>query len=30
VAPEFLRAMLAHPKSREIDLVTIDETPQRL
>ncbi len=30
VTPEFLRAMLAHLKSREIDIVTMDEVHQRL
>jgi peptidoglycan/xylan/chitin deacetylase (PgdA/CDA1 family) len=30
VAPEFLRAMLAHLRSRGIDIITIDEVHQRL
>ena len=30
VAPEFLRAMLAHLRSRGIDIVTMDEVHQRL
>ncbi|WP_291862644.1 polysaccharide deacetylase family protein [Bradyrhizobium sp.] len=30
VAPEFLRMMLAHLRSREIDIVTMDEVHQRL
>jgi peptidoglycan/xylan/chitin deacetylase (PgdA/CDA1 family) len=30
VAPEFLRAMLAHLRSRDIDIITIDEVHQRL
>jgi peptidoglycan/xylan/chitin deacetylase (PgdA/CDA1 family) len=30
VAPEFLRAMLSHLKSRDIDIVTMDEVHQRL
>jgi peptidoglycan/xylan/chitin deacetylase (PgdA/CDA1 family) len=30
VTPEFLRAMLSHLKSRDIDIVTIDEVHQRL
>ena len=30
VEPEFLRAMLAHLRSRNIDIVTIDEVHQRL
>ncbi|MBI5264482.1 MAG: polysaccharide deacetylase family protein [Bradyrhizobium sp.] len=30
VAPEFLRAMLAHLRSRDIDIVTMDEVHQRL
>src|ERR1700738_3636087 len=30
VAPEFLRAMLAHLRSRGIDSITMDEVPQRL
>src|SRR5260221_6007187 len=30
VAPAFLRAMLAHLRSREIDIITMDEVHQRL
>jgi peptidoglycan/xylan/chitin deacetylase (PgdA/CDA1 family) len=30
VTPEFLRAMLSHLKSRDIDIVTMDEVHQRL
>jgi peptidoglycan/xylan/chitin deacetylase (PgdA/CDA1 family) len=30
IAPEFLRAMLAHLRSRDIDVVTMDEMHQRL
>ena len=30
VAPEFLRAMLAHLRSRNIDIITMDEVHQRL
>ena len=30
VTPQFLRAMLAHLKSRDIDIVTMDEVHQRL
>jgi peptidoglycan/xylan/chitin deacetylase (PgdA/CDA1 family) len=30
VAPEFLRAMLAHLRSRDIDIISIDEVYQRL
>jgi len=30
VAPEFLRAMLAHLRSRNVDIVTMDEVHQRL
>jgi peptidoglycan/xylan/chitin deacetylase (PgdA/CDA1 family) len=30
VAPEFLRAMLAHLRSRGIDIITLDEVHQRL
>ena len=30
VAPEFLRAMLAHLRSRDIDIITMDEVHQRL
>src|SRR5712672_524141 len=30
VAPEFLRAMLAHLRERDIDIVTMDEVHQRL
>jgi peptidoglycan/xylan/chitin deacetylase (PgdA/CDA1 family) len=30
VAPEFLRAMLSHLKSRDIDIITMDEVHQRL
>src|SRR3981189_1106543 len=30
VAPEFLRAMLAHLRARNIDIVTMDEVHQRL
>src|ERR1700710_2705538 len=30
VAPEFLRAMLAHLRARGIDIITIDEVHQRL
>src|SRR5215475_9145585 len=30
VAPEFLRAMLAHLRSRDIDIVTMDEVHRRL
>jgi peptidoglycan/xylan/chitin deacetylase (PgdA/CDA1 family) len=30
VAPKFLRAMLAHLRSRDIDIITIDEVHQRL
>jgi peptidoglycan/xylan/chitin deacetylase (PgdA/CDA1 family) len=30
VAPEFLRAMLAHLRARDIDIVTMDEVHQRL
>ena len=30
VAPEFLRAMLSHLQSRDIDIVTMDEVHQRL
>ncbi len=30
VAPDFLRAMLAHLNSRDIDIITIDEVHQRL
>ena len=30
VAPEFLRAMLSHLRSRDIDIVTMDEVHQRL
>jgi peptidoglycan/xylan/chitin deacetylase (PgdA/CDA1 family) len=30
VTPEFLRAMLAHLRARDIDIVTIDEVHQRL
>jgi peptidoglycan/xylan/chitin deacetylase (PgdA/CDA1 family) len=30
VAPEFLRAMLAHLRARDIDIITMDEVPQRL
>jgi len=30
VAPEFLRAMLSHLRSRDIDIITMDEVHQRL
>src|SRR6201992_2802573 len=30
VTPEFLRAMLAHLKSRDIDIITMDEVDRRL
>ena len=30
VAPEFLRAMLAHLRSRDIDIITMDESHRRL
>lgn len=30
VAPEFLRAMLSHLRSRDIDIITLDEIHQRL
>jgi peptidoglycan/xylan/chitin deacetylase (PgdA/CDA1 family) len=30
IAPEFLRAMLAHLRARDIDIVTMDEVHQRL
>ena len=30
VAPDFLRAMLSHLRSRDIDIVTMDEVHQRL
>jgi peptidoglycan/xylan/chitin deacetylase (PgdA/CDA1 family) len=30
VAPEFLRALLAHLRSRDIDIITMDEVHQRL
>jgi peptidoglycan/xylan/chitin deacetylase (PgdA/CDA1 family) len=30
VAPEFLRAMLAHLRSRDVDLITMDESHRRL
>jgi peptidoglycan/xylan/chitin deacetylase (PgdA/CDA1 family) len=30
VAPEFLRAMLAHLRSRDVDIISIDEVHQRL
>ena len=30
VAPEFLRAMLAHLRSRDIDIITMDEAYRRL
>ena len=30
IAPEFLRAMLAHLRSRDIDIITMDEVHQRL
>ena len=30
VAPEFLRAMLSHLRSRDIDVITLDEVHQRL
>jgi len=29
VAPEFLRAMLAHLRSRDIDIITMDEAYRR-
>src|SRR6201996_3644136 len=30
VAPEFLRAMLAHLRSRDVDIITMDELHRRL